>query len=479
MEIMYPWPRFWVPHDGSIDLSDGGFLRDPADWPTTRRALHPLAALQHWRSLVLLGEPGIGKSTTLKEEAERVARLDAAASLDSIYVDLRAFSSESLLYRRVFESEKFTAWRTGSSHLFLHFDSLDEALLRIDSIANLFASELADLPTDRLSVRIACRTAVWPAATLGVALKDIWGGGSGIFELAPLRRRDVVAALDVNGIAVEDFMRALFAAQAVPFAVKPLTLKMLLTIYQQRGDLPDSNIGLYRQGCLALCEESNESRRDSGRRGKLNAGQRVRLAGRIAAATILGNRFAVWTGPQVDCPGEDVPVSLVAGSHEDGDFAAFDATDDEVREVLDTGLFSSRGEHRMGWAHHGYGEFLTSLYLFERGVPAKTMLKALRHPAGGLIPQLSGVAAWAASLSSELRAALIADEPVALLKGDLSSWGADDRAALVKALLDAVEAKRVTDSPSSSTSSATCRSASPVASQTAPSHSSGPTIRLT
>jgi hypothetical protein len=115
--------------------------------------------------------------------------------------------------------------------------------------------------------------------------------------------------------------------------------------------------------------------------------------------------------------------------------------------VLDTGLFSSRGEHRMGWAHHGYGEFLTSLYLFERGVPAKTMLKALRHPAGGLIPQLSGVAAWAASLSSELRAALIADEPVALLKGDLSSWGADDRAALVKALLDAVEAKRVTDSP--------------------------------
>jgi hypothetical protein len=447
MEIMYPWPRFWVPHDGSIDLSDGGFLRDPADWPTTRRALHPLAALQHWRSLVLLGEPGIGKSTTLKEEAERVARLDAAASLDSIYVDLRAFSSESLLYRRVFESEKFTAWRTGSSHLFLHFDSLDEALLRIDSIANLFASELADLPTDRLSVRIACRTAVWPAATLGVALKDIWGGGSGIFELAPLRRRDVVAALDVNGIAVEDFMRALFAAQAVPFAVKPLTLKMLVTIYQQRGDLPDSNIGLYRQGCLALCEESNESRRDSGRRGKLNAGQRVRLAGRIAAATILGNRFAVWTGPQVDCPGEDVPVSLVAGSHEDGDFAAFDATDDEVREVLDTGLFSSRGEHRMGWAHHGYGEFLTSLYLFERGVPAKTMLKALRHPAGGLIPQLSGVAAWAASLSSELRAALIADEPVALLKGDLSSWGADDRAALVKALLDAVEAKRVTDSP--------------------------------
>ena len=107
----------------------------------------------------------------------------------------------------------------------------------------------------------------------------------------------------------------------------------------------------------------------------------MRLAGRIAAATMLGNRFAVWTGPEVDCPREDIPVSALAGSREDGDFAVFIATDDDVREVLDTGLFSSRGEHRMGWAHQGYGEFLAALYLFERGVPAETLLKALRHPA--------------------------------------------------------------------------------------------------
>jgi hypothetical protein len=447
MQITYPWPRFWLPRDGIIDLSDAGFLRDPADWLAGPHMPVPLAALQRWRSLALLGEPGIGKSTTLKEEADRVATLPEAASLASIYVDLRAFSSESLLYQRLFEREKFTAWRTGSSHLLLHIDSLDEALLRIDSIANLFASELPGLPTDRLSIRIACRTAVWPAETLGVALKNIWGEDSGTFELAPLRRQDIFAALELHGIAVEGFMRALFAAQAVPFAIKPLTLKMLLTIYRQRGDLPKSNIDLYKQGCLALCEERNESRRDSGRRGKLNASQRMRLAGRIAAATILGNRFAVWTGPQVDCPDEDVSVPALAGGREDGDIPAFGTTDDNVREVLDSGLFSSRGEHRMGWAHHGYGEFLASLYLFERGVPAATILKALRHPTGGLIPQLSGVAAWTASLSSDLRAALTADEPIALLRGDLSSWSANDRAALVRALLDAVEAKRVTDSP--------------------------------
>jgi predicted NACHT family NTPase len=219
-ELIYPWPRFWVPRDGIIDLSEVGFLRDPADWLASAHGPVPPAALQCWRSLALLGEPGIGKSTTLKEEADRVASLQTDANIVSIYVDLRAFSSEEFLHRRVFESEKFIAWKNGGSHLFLHLDSLDEALLRIDTIANLLASELPGLPTDRLSIRIACRTAVWPADTLGTALNCIWGDSSGAFELAPLRRRDVFMALEARGIATEDFMRALFAAQAVPFALR-------------------------------------------------------------------------------------------------------------------------------------------------------------------------------------------------------------------------------------------------------------------
>jgi hypothetical protein len=171
------------------------------------------------------------------------------------------------------------------------------------------------------------------------------------------------------------------------------------------------------------------------------------IVGESPAARQLSNRFAVWTGPEVDCPHEDIPVSILAGRREEGDFAVFNATDNDVREVLDTGLFSSRGEGRMGWAHQGYGEFLAALYLFERGVPAETVLKALLHPAGGLIPQLSNVAAWAASFSGGLRAVLIADEPLALLRGDLSGWSDDDRTSLVRSLLNAVERKRLADSP--------------------------------
>jgi hypothetical protein len=441
----YAWPRFWIRLGGPLDLSDAGFLSDPTDSHGPDRPV-TLAALQGRRSLALLGEPGIGKSTTLKEEADRVGALATEGVLQSRYVDLRSFSSEAFLFQRVFENEKMTRWKNDGSHLFLHLDSLDEALLRIDSIANLIASELPNLPTDRLSIRIACRTAVWPAETLGSALTNIFGEQARALELAPLRRADVFTALDAHGIPAEGFMRALFAAHARPFAIKPLTLRMLLAVYEQDGALPDSSIELYERGCLALCEESNKSRRDTGRRGRLNAGQRMRLAGRMAAATILGNRFAIWTGLDSECPEADITVPALAGSEEAADFASFVASDDDVRETLNTGLFGAHGEQQMGWAHRGCGEFLAARYLHTRHVPAATILKAVRHPAGGLIPQLSGVAAWSASLDDAVRAALIAEDPVALLGGDLSGLGDEDKTAILRSLLDAVERKRVTDS---------------------------------
>jgi hypothetical protein len=114
------WQRFWVPRTGEvIDLSDGGFLVDPTSHDTSRN-LHgalQLEALADYRALALLGEPGMGKSTTLREEADRVAKVGPPGKV-SIHVDLRAYSSESLLHKRVFESSEFLVGRFhGSNHM--------------------------------------------------------------------------------------------------------------------------------------------------------------------------------------------------------------------------------------------------------------------------------------------------------------------------------------------------------------------------
>ncbi len=441
--IRYDWQRFWILQTGTLDLSDAGFLRDPVGDHFRPDVLRPLSDLQEYRALALLGEPGIGKSSELEREHDRIGALTRDAHPASMYVDLKVGSSEEALRRRIFEAPTFEAWKSGTGHLILHLDSLDEAMLRVETLASLLAEELQAIPTDRLSVRFACRSAVWPAGVLGTALTNIWREASvGVFELAPLRRRDVLTALAAHGIDADPFVRALFRAHAVPFAIKPLTLDMLINIHQRLGALPSSTAELYRQGCLVLAEEQNVSRLETRRRGRLNGPQRLRVAGRIAAATVLGGGGAIWTDVDADCPTEDVPVSRLSGATERGDFAGFTATDDEVREVLDTGLFSSRGDRRMGWAHQSYGEFLAALYLKDKRVPARTILQVLTHPTGGLIPQLAVLAAWTASLSAELRASLIAADPWVLLRGDLSNWEALNLELLTRSMLDHVEQGR-------------------------------------
>jgi hypothetical protein len=96
----------------------------------------------------------------------------------------------------------------------------------------------------------------------------------------------VLTALAAHGIDAEAFVRDVFGAQAVPFAIKPLTLDMLIKIHQRHGSLPSSTAELYRQGCLALAEEQNTSRRETWRRGQLNGPQRIRLAARIGARLV-------------------------------------------------------------------------------------------------------------------------------------------------------------------------------------------------
>jgi hypothetical protein len=93
---------------------------------------------------------------------------------------------------------------------------------------------------------------------------------------------------------------------------------MLIALYKQDGRLPTSTDELYRRGCLALCEEANDSRQYTGRQGQLNGRQRMRAAGRIAVATALGYRFAVWNGPETEAPSEDVAVSALAGVNRAG-----------------------------------------------------------------------------------------------------------------------------------------------------------------
>ena len=155
-----------------------------------------------------------------------------------LWKDLNVFASDVTLRQKLFDSEGFTSWATGTHTLHLFLDSLDECLLRIETIVPLLLDELRNKDLGRLRLRIACRTAEWPAA-LENGLKSLYNDGLQIFELAPLRKRDVAEAARCSSLDPEAFLAQVDQREAVPFAIKPVTLKMLLKMSKQ-GEFPSS-----------------------------------------------------------------------------------------------------------------------------------------------------------------------------------------------------------------------------------------------
>src|SRR5580693_5681177 len=90
--------RFWVPRGTDPDLSDDGFLVDPESKRAQIRgsAALPFQAFADKPVLILLGEPGIGKTTALEAECARVKSALSGTSGRVFWVDLGLYGSGAL-----------------------------------------------------------------------------------------------------------------------------------------------------------------------------------------------------------------------------------------------------------------------------------------------------------------------------------------------------------------------------------------------
>lgn len=94
--VTYDWTRYWCPREGYYSLEDEGFLYVPVSeysfGPTDIQTLEAMAAQP---CLVLLGEPGIGKSFATRSEFERLEAATVQGSQDRVlWFDLRTFGTE-------------------------------------------------------------------------------------------------------------------------------------------------------------------------------------------------------------------------------------------------------------------------------------------------------------------------------------------------------------------------------------------------
>ncbi|MBI3248296.1 MAG: hypothetical protein HYZ50_17455 [Deltaproteobacteria bacterium] len=447
-ELIYNWKRFWCPRGENITLSFEGYLDDPEAelGRYSNPNAKPFEAIAEIPCLILLGEPGLGKTHAIRAEWEATKTKALQRGEDALWFDLRSYGSEDRLVRNLFESREFCAWLDGNYRLSLFLDSLDEGLLQIRVLSSLLADELKKCPVDRLSLRIACRTAEWPES-LGTDLQSLWEERAvGVFELTPLRRVDVIEAAQASGINRDSFLAEIERVAAAPLAIKPVTLALLLKTYQRHGTFPKIRAELYREGCRLLCEETNKDRREKRLIGEFSADQRLMVAARIAAVSVFANRYAVWTAvDQGDVPLEDVTVRELSGGREPMQREDFAVGEDAINETLNTGLFSARGANRFGWAHQTYAEFLAAHYLVQHQMTLAQTMNLIVHPGDPekkLVPQLHETAAWLAGMMPEVFREIMQSDPEVLLRSDVAIAEEADRAALVQALLEKCEAEQ-------------------------------------
>lgn len=450
-KIIYNWERYLCPLGGQIDLSDGGFLaaNDSFYGRFRNPDLETFDSIRSIPCLAILGEPGIGKSISLKKESE-IQRKTASV----LYLDLAEFGSENAIIDEVFVENVEQALANDGKPKYLFLDSLDECVLGIRTVVSLLVRLFGKLPLERLFLRIGCRTSEWSSYN-GEKVIELWKKLEPTeekqkeinyeYELAPLRREDVVTAAEQNGIDPEQLLKEVFRHDIVPLANVPITLGFLLDIYSKDGTLPATRQELYERGCRILCEAENRSSISRHRRANFSANRLLEVASHIATLTVFTNKMGIWTGEENHIGSIQYLTIEEICKGMQGEKGIIEP---EVSETLSTGLFAQIGENCRGWQHKTYAEYLSSKYLTNKEVSNKQIMGLLFHHEGSerkLVPQLRGVAAWIAGMNNDVFQEILKVEPEILLQSDLTKFSDETKLNLVGVLLTAFNEKKLYD----------------------------------
>ena len=431
---------------------DDGLFREPLAgirWFSETSNGVTLLELKDAPCLALLGDVGMGKSTTVEREAEELKAAFAGQKHAVVYIDLKRLS-ETQIERRIFGHPEVEGWLRGDHSLTLFLDSLDECWRRIDALEVLLVDELGRRIRDEtppLFLRLTCRSAEW-RGDAGKTLERLSSKRLAsnppvqIVVLAPLSANNVREAAKANELDGDRLLERVIAKQAQGLASHPITLEMLLQIYRASGDFPKSRVDLYRDGCLRLCADE-QAVFSAVQKRKTTPQQRFAIASRMAALSVLTNRFQINGDAEHPLSRVDVlEIAEIVGHTDEkvgGDSVLVDR--DTVAETLQTALFAERIEGAQTWRHQSYAEYLAAYYVARRGLSALQTAAILTDTADNserIIPQLEETACWTAEIISEVFEILAARNADVFLRCDSTYWSDRSRILLVENYLQLV-----------------------------------------
>jgi hypothetical protein len=409
-DLDHNWPRYVLPAGATMSLSNG-FLPDPNGRYErySNPGLLTLTEFFNRRCCILLGDAGIGKSDVLRKEYERVREI-ATQPANVVFCSLRDFGSD-VTAEQFLASPVIATWIANEeAELVLFLDSLDEALLKVDTWSNLLRKVLAKWPLQRLWFRITCRPAFWPDS-LGFALVRGFGNNHSKANLAPLRKVDVESAASEHAIQSDRLLMEIRRANASTFAARPLTLKMIFGIFAEHNWLPDTHVAMYQQGCRYLASEHNVDVLEGHRLTSVPLDRRMAIVERIAAMSLFCDRRFLQHPNAAD-------AALPEGALTASEICSVDVMPAELREVLASALFSFQSPDVLVWTNWSYAEFLAASWCISQQLTTasiRNLISVVGDQGAGIPQQLSSTAIWVGERRRELQRYLAELNPSLLL----------------------------------------------------------------
>lgn len=421
----YAWNRRWIPSEvgGSDGGSDSARSRSFKALWQMRHSVEGLLlqSIEATPCLILLGEPGMGKTYAVLRE---VGRLDSLRRNNEMahFVDLLGSDSPQQVRERLFNNQIYRDWKAGQYQLTYFIDSVDKTATPVDHVLAELHNELRTADLFRLRLRLVCRDYDW-SMRFSDGLRSLWKetpeGVSQVhvLQLAPLSYEDICLAAQYNAMDPEMFLKDLEAADALALATIPITLEMLL----QTGEFTSNRLELYEKGIRRLCRRAEE--RDVSEK---RLSERVMTASTLAAVMLLGDKY--WVDIESESIGES--VLSVRDLFQDSDM---ETKEKLVRETLITGLF--QGDRQRSWIHQSFAEYLAAVYLSAPEIPIKEIMKFTTNSSGAFATQLYEVLRWLIEMRTDVLNEIVARQPELFLTTDLSHLDDKDFRSIYKAML--------------------------------------------
>ena len=389
------------------------------------------ADLVRYRACCFLGSAGLGKTYELAELARHEREDGADVRLERLA--MHATSPERL------QSRLETLASGATERTAIYLDALDEAMVPLRMASLVLAGWIrTDLATSRPTLRISCRSAVWPSEVAS-AIREVYEAQAiGVAVLQPLLTSDIRDVAALSGADADRFLKAVVRARAETLAAQPLTLMMLLRVFAARGgQLPPSRRALFQEGMDLLARE-REERRELGTAPTIPPTQILDAAERLACFSLLSGREVIDLG--------DGPPPTALGWIELSALPGGERTLDEelLRGVGYSALGEGDGPLRFRFAHRQYAEYLAGRRI-ARLLPhqAKSLLASGLGWEAGVAGPLREVAAFAAMESPELAAWVAERDPEVIGLSDVADDALRRRGMLQ--LLDRFRRHELTD----------------------------------